>query len=229
MLTEEEIEFLKQSNLIEGISSIDYSLPENQVPGEGHVGAFLDAMKLTDDNRDITGPDLCRWQKMIVEEQNKFKADEEVPAAGIGQFRGVKLPINVRMSTGQKLTSFLRVEEMIDNLLKEMKVDRAVATKSDPLEIATAAVGDYLQEFEFIHPFVDGNGRTGRILANAIARRHGLPLLTFTLKDREKFYKAHDTRAGMRSFIYNLVKTEQEPTDASWGDPPSQCIPYTRD
>lgn len=33
-------------------------------------------------------------------------------------------------------------------------------------------------EFECVHPFVDGNGRTGRLLLNAIRLRAGLPWLT---------------------------------------------------
>jgi len=202
-LTDRELEFLHESNKIEDIENIDYRKPENAIPGAGHVGAFLDAMNLAKDVA-ITVADICRWQSMITGEQLRFGV--EIATAGIGKIRSPELPINVKVGSS-KTPSFLRVPEMLDDLIREMRVDTAVATKSDALEIGAAAVGDYLCEFEWIHPFIDGNGRTGRILANLVGMRHGLPLLVFKSSDRQKFFESHGQRHLMRAYIYELAKT----------------------
>lgn len=40
-------------------------------------------------------------------------------------------------------------------------------------------------EYEYIHPFIDGNGRTGRIFMNWQRVKNGLPILI--IKEREKY------------------------------------------
>jgi len=45
-------------------------------------------------------------------------------------------------------------------------------------------------QFENIHPFLDGNGRVGRILLNNILIRHGLPPLNIELKNRIEYYRS---------------------------------------
>lgn len=44
--------------------------------------------------------------------------------------------------------------------------------------------------FEYLHPFRDGNGRTGRLLSNFILLRAGHPLLIIELKDRSEYINA---------------------------------------
>lgn len=45
-------------------------------------------------------------------------------------------------------------------------------------------------ELEWIHPFVDGNGRTGRLWMNAIRLSVGFPWLTVEYGDRFAYYRA---------------------------------------
>jgi Fic family protein len=44
--------------------------------------------------------------------------------------------------------------------------------------------------FEYLHPFRDGNGRTGRLLSNWILLRAGHPLLIIDMKDRADYIEA---------------------------------------
>ena len=45
-------------------------------------------------------------------------------------------------------------------------------------------------EFEHIHPFIDGNGRTGRLWLNALRLRCGYPWLTVRFEERNNYYDA---------------------------------------
>ena len=44
-------------------------------------------------------------------------------------------------------------------------------------------------EFENIHPFIDGNGRMGRILINWQLQKMGLPILVIREEDKQSYYK----------------------------------------
>ena len=47
-------------------------------------------------------------------------------------------------------------------------------------------------EFEGIHPFIDGNGRTGRLLINLDLIRNGFPPINVKFTDRKRYYDAFD-------------------------------------
>ena len=64
--------------------------------------------------------------------------------------------------------------------------EKAIASGLHPMIVAAKWHG----YFEYLHPFRDGNGRTGRLLSNFILQRAGHPLLIIELKDRTEYISA---------------------------------------
>ncbi len=63
--------------------------------------------------------------------------------------------------------------------------------------------------FETIHPFIDGNGRAGRLLLNLELMKAGLPPINVKFADRERYYDCFDhyrTSDGDASKFIELVE-----------------------
>lgn len=71
-------------------------------------------------------------------------------------------------------------------------------------------------EFVKIHPFIDGNGRTARLLMNFEAMKNGYPPIIIKVKDRLKYYEALDKGAvngDYTDFVKLVKKAEEEMID----------------
>lgn len=72
-------------------------------------------------------------------------------------------------------------------------------------------------EFENIHPFVDGNGRMGRILLNwHLVVRNKAPLLVYTEEDKRTYYRlfrsyrAKEMEETINAVMYYMAHKEKE-------------------
>lgn len=79
-------------------------------------------------------------------------------------------------------------------------------------------------KFERIHPFMDGNGRTGRMLLNYILLQNGYPPLVIRMKNRENYLKTMKEADGSNElfkaeleYYYGLVQfIADEMNDSYW-------------
>ncbi len=63
--------------------------------------------------------------------------------------------------------------------------------EADARPIAVAIAGHH-SAFERLHPFLDGNGRTGRLIMNLVLVRLGYPPAIIQLRDRARYLRALD-------------------------------------
>ena len=76
--------------------------------------------------------------------------------------------------------------------------------KLHPLVLAS----HFHTEFEKIHPFVDGNGRVGRLLMNFIMHKNGFPMINIPKKRKFKYYEvlnAAQYKNNLKPFVKFLI------------------------
>jgi Fic family protein len=200
LLDRRSLQFLHESNAIEEITCFDYTQSE---PGklQGHVAAFLHSQQLAGSRRPFSAVDLCWWQQLIVLEQRQARI--EVPDIAIGKFRSGFAPFNVGIGNYVP-PSFARVPELMQAWMRDLRTHLLDDEVLAPPLLADLC-GEMLQRFEAVHPFVDGNGRVGRLIVNYLLAYWAHPIVIFHAHERLRFFEAHRSKAEMRSFMRRLM------------------------
>jgi Fic family protein len=93
--------------------------------------------------------------------------------------------------------------EHVEAMLAEMFVRFASDLGAHPVErLARAHL-----EFEHVHPFLDGNGRIGRVVLNYLLYQLGFPPIIVRTKGKEKYYamlREYDTSGKIKPFAQHL-------------------------
>lgn len=153
-----------------------YIKSSNEIEGiysEEEDAQSLLAWAYLDSKETLSHADIMRVQKMITLHQN-LQPNQR------GYYRGMAgNDTNVSVG-GRYAPEYSLVPELMNNWLLDV-------AEMTPL---TAHI-----RFEVIHPFVDGNGRTGRMLYWYICKRRGIKPTRYhadTEKDRQHYYRLFD-------------------------------------
>jgi len=199
-LSEEEIAKIEE----------DWSLPPSKeylgIEVKNILEAFNTLLKevIVDNNSRIVSPDLIRdFHKMI--SKNLGEHLDAIP----GRFRSDSRVVGQYLAPDHR-----HVPELIDKMCRwlrqEFHYTEGQNFKTSVIEAVVAHV--YL---EWIHPFGDGNGRTGRLLEFYILLRAGLPniashiLSNFYNETRSEYYrqlKNANKKRDLTDFINYAVK-----------------------
>ncbi len=127
---------------------------------------------------------LCELQRIVVKETRQN---------GIGELRNV----NVRVGT-HVASPFYSVPRKLTALVKWFNSN---FNKHNPVVVSTY----FHAMFEEIHPFVDGNGRSGRLLLNLMLQEKGFPPLIIFFEQRQAYYTALE-KARIDKNLLPLIK-----------------------
>ena len=172
--------------VLQGVT-IDKKPLKDHLEAVGYKEAFQYIEELAKQDKDLSEYDIKSIHNLVLADHPEDR----------GTFRRV----NVRIAGA--LTNPVQpylIEPKIEELLNNYKV------WSETMHIVERVAIFHLQ-FESIHPFIDGNGRTGRLIMNLQLIKEGLPAINIKFADRRKYYDAFDeySRTGSTEAMINLV------------------------
>ncbi|MBR0076861.1 MAG: Fic family protein [Bacteroidales bacterium] len=160
--------------VLQGIT-IDQKPMKDHLEAVGYKEAFNYVEELAKQDQPITKFDIKSIHNLVLADRPEDR----------GTFRRV----NVRIAGA--LTNPVQ-PYLIEPKIEELLNDFNSWTKKGHI---VESVATFHLRFESIHPFIDGNGRTGRLLMNLQLIKAGLPAINIKFADRRKYYDAFDDYA----------------------------------
>ncbi len=177
------VEYTYNSNAIEGNTltlretdmvlrglTIDQKPLKDHMEAVGHKEAFELVSSLVKDNAAMTESIIKQIHYLVLAD----KKDDR------GAYR--RVPVKIMGAKHTPPQPYL-VQPQMEALLIHYH---------ESTEEITARLARFHIEFESIHPFVDGNGRTGRLLVNLELMKAGYPPIDIKFTDRIAYYNAFD-------------------------------------
>ena len=182
------IEYTYNSNAIEGNTltlretdmvlkglTIDQKPLKDHMEAVGHKEAFYFICDLVKERAPLSEAVIKQIHSLVL-------ADKPLDR---GVYR--KVPVRIMGAKQNPVQPYL-IESKMNELVQSYAVDeRNSVEKLANLHIA----------FESIHPFIDGNGRTGRLIINLELMKAGYPPIDIKFTDRMRYYNAFDHRSEM--------------------------------
>lgn len=113
--------------------------------------------------------------QVVLKTHALLMVNQNIPYKDIGNFRNVEV-VTIYKGVKTPTLSWLVVKERMDIWVKNSWLFPKNWKK-------------HHIEYEKIHPFIDGNGRTGRMFMNWERLKAGLPILVIKEEDRFNYYK----------------------------------------
>lgn len=194
------VEFTYNSNAIEGNTltlketamvlegmTIDQKPLKDHLEAVGHRDAFLYIQDIARQEVPLSEFVIKNIHSLVLMNQPEDKGVfRKIPVRIIGAYTEPAQPYLIE----PKMTELLTVNE-------ERKATMNVIER----------IARFHLEFEGIHPFIDGNGRTGRLIMNLDLIRNGYPAINVKFTDRKKYYDAFDAyyRDGSAEAMTELI------------------------
>ena len=177
------VEYTYNSNAIEGNTltlretdlvlrgwTVDRKPLKDHLEAVGHKEAFDFVRELVKENAPLTESVIKQIHWLVLAD----KKDDR------GVYR--RVPVRIMGAHHQPVQPYL-IEPKMEQLLR----DYAQGKDHIVTKLARFHIG-----FEGIHPFIDGNGRTGRLLVNLELMKAGYPPIDIKFTDSAAYYNAFD-------------------------------------
>lgn len=178
------VEFTYNSNAIEGNTltlqetalalegvTIDKKPLKDHLEAVGHRDAFLYVVSLVSDKVPISERIIREIHSLVLINKPEDK----------GVYR--RIPVKIMGAHHEPPQPYL-VPAQMERLLADL-------SRNNRHIIEMAAL--FHLGFEGIHPFIDGNGRTGRLILNLMLMQAGYPPIDVKFADRRKYYACFDS------------------------------------
>lgn len=176
---------LQETALILGGVTIDQKPLKEHLDAIGHKEAYDYIEQLVRENVDLDPFIIKQIHGLVLAHRPEDR----------GKYRSVDVHIT---GTDFQTSDPLRIEEDINALLKDYKQQKQVHL--------IEKVAAFHRKFERIHPFIDGNGRTGRLLINMELMKAGYPSINIKYRDRAKYFSAFSSLESMTQLIIECLE-----------------------
>lgn len=176
------VEFTYNSNAIEGSTltlqetalvlegiTIDKKPLKEHLEAVGHKDAFGYIKELVSENVNLSEKVIKNIHSLVLMDRPQDR----------GVYRRIPVKIvGAKVEPPQPYIVGVKMEELMRNFSN-------VANKLHDIE----KIARFHLEFEGIHPFIDGNGRTGRLILNLELMKRGYPPISVKFTDRKNYYE----------------------------------------